>query len=133
MHFLTHTKRSFLKVGLAATLACSIFVPIASAKNVAIQAGPIWNQQDANVKCKRLARSVKGVWTGHWWTTQQGKMSVCSIKIGGVKKAIQAGPIWSQKDAKVKCPRLARSVNGKWTGHWWTTQQGKMSVCQILF
>ena len=44
---------------------------------------------------------------------------------------IEAGPIWNQQDAERKCPDIAYSVNGKWTGQWWTTIQGKMSVCQV--
>ena len=43
--------------------------------------------------------------------------------------AVDAGPIWNQRDAQNKCPRTCRK-SGAWTGHWWTTVPNKMSVCQ---
>jgi len=44
-----------------------------------VEAGPIWNQQDAEKKCPSVCEK-RGGWTGHWWTTVQGKMSVCQCK-----------------------------------------------------
>jgi Mannan-binding protein len=44
---------------------------------------------------------------------------------------VNAGPIWSQQDAQVKCPVVAYAVNGRWTGQWRTTREGQMSVCEI--
>lgn len=41
---------------------------------------------------------------------------------------VEAGPIWHQLDAQGKCPTVC--VPGRWTGHWRTTVQGRMSVCQ---
>ncbi|MGJ8669468.1 MAG: mannan-binding lectin [Oceanococcus sp.] len=49
------------------------------------------------------------------------------------KRAVNAGPIWNQGDAETKCPKLAYQQGGQWTGQWWTTVQGKMSVCEIKF
>ncbi len=43
---------------------------------------------------------------------------------------VEAGPIWNNNDAKNKCPNVCKGKNAKWTGHWWTTVWGKMSVCQ---
>ncbi len=48
-------------------------------------------------------------------------------------RSVEAGPIWNQNDANKKCPVVCAKANGKWTGHWWTTVQGKMSVCQCTF
>jgi serine/threonine-protein kinase len=48
-------------------------------------------------------------------------------------RSVEAGPIWSQDDAKKKCPAVCAKANGGWTGHWWTTVEGKMSVCQCAF
>lgn len=45
-----------------------------------INAGPIWNQQDAETKCPAVAASQGGEWNGQWRTTIQGKMSVCGIR-----------------------------------------------------
>ncbi|WP_197460226.1 mannan-binding lectin [Sphingorhabdus sp. M41] len=46
---------------------------------------------------------------------------------------VNAGPIWSQQDARTKCPAVAASQGGEWTGQWRTTVQGRMSVCEIRF
>lgn len=45
-----------------------------------VEAGPIWNQFDADRKCPDVARNGGGKWTGQWKTTQPGRMSVCEIK-----------------------------------------------------
>ncbi|MEK8021547.1 MAG: mannan-binding lectin [Candidatus Parabeggiatoa sp.] len=44
-----------------------------------IEAGPIWNQADAETKCSKTCYS-QGGWNGQWWTTVEGKMSVCGCK-----------------------------------------------------
>lgn len=49
----------------------------ASAKD--IKAGPIWNNEDAQVKCPVAAAAVGGKWNGQWRTTIWGKESVCSV------------------------------------------------------
>ena len=46
-------------------------------------------------------------------------------------RMVNAGPIWNQQDAEVKCPVVAYAVGGRWTGQWRTTRQGQMSVCEI--
>lgn len=97
-----------------------------------VEAGPIWNQQGAQAKCPVIAASWGGKWTGHWWTTVQGKMSVCQVT-GIPTRAMEAGPIWNQADAQKKCPVVAATHQARWTGQWWTTVQGKMSVCQLDF
>jgi rubredoxin len=102
-----------------------------------VEAGPIWNQMDADRKCPKVARDVGGTWTGQWHTTQPGRMSVCEVAgghhSGGGKhdKWVEAGPIWNQFDADRKCPDVARKAGGKWTGQWKTTQPGRMSVCEV--
>ena len=50
---------------------------------------------------------------------------------GGRDGWVDAGPIWNQIDADRKCPQVAKSAGGKWTGQWKTTRPGQMSVCQI--
>ena len=47
---------------------------VASAQE--IEAGPIWNQADAQTKCP-AACGPRG-WSGGWRTTQVGRMSVCA-------------------------------------------------------
>jgi hypothetical protein len=99
-----------------------------------IPVGPIWNQADAEKKCERVAAQVGGKWTGHWKTTAPGEMSVCNIAEKPSSKArnVDAGPIWNQADAELKCPVVAYAVRGRWTGQWVTTEQGRMSVCEII-
>lgn len=58
-------------------------------------------------------------------------ISACVTQPVAEKRAIEAGPIWNQADAEIKCPKVAKENNGIWTGQWWTTIEGKMSVCQI--
>ena len=115
-------------IPLFAALALSAAALPAQARN--IEAGPIWNQQDAQVKCPTIAAHWKGKWTGHWWTTVQGKMSVCEI-VKIPNKNVEVGPIWNQADAQKKCAAIAGAERAEWTGHWWTTVPGKMSVCQL--
>lgn len=50
---------------------------------------------------------------------------------GARTRNVNAGPIWDQRDAELKCPVAAHAVNGRWTGGWRTTVTGKMSVCEI--
>lgn len=45
-----------------------------------VEAGPIWNQTDAQQVCPALARQYNMVWTGQWWTTQWNVMSVCQLR-----------------------------------------------------
>ncbi len=58
-------------------------------------------------------------------------LSACVTQPVSEKRAVEAGPIWNQADAEKKCPQIARQNNATWTGQWWTTVQGQMSVCEI--
>jgi hypothetical protein len=118
-------------LGLALPHAAS-----AQTRKVSINAGPIWNQADAERKCPEVAKANRGVWDGQWRTTVPGQMSVCEIRLPGpndkhVVKAVDAGPIWSQWDAEKKCPEVAKRNGGVWTGQWRTTVPGQMSVCDL--
>lgn len=44
---------------------------------------------------------------------------------------VNAGPIWNQRDAELKCPVVGFAVGGRWTGAWRTVREGQMSVCEI--
>jgi len=48
-------------------------------------------------------------------------------------RPVNAGPIWNQADAAVKCPVVGHAVGGRWTGGWWTVRMNEMSVCEIAF
>ena len=97
-----------------------------------INAGPIWNNDDAKVKCPVAAAAVHGKWGGTWTTTVPGKMSVCGIE-NIQAQDVDAGPILNDEEAKVKCPVAAAAVNGTWNGQWTTTVEGQMSVCSVTF
>jgi hypothetical protein len=124
--------------GIVLCAAVAAAVSLGSAPAVAkkageirtIEVGPIWNQMDADRKCPAAARKNGGVWTGQWRTTVPGQMSVCEITTQ-LKKTVEVGPIWNQMDAERKCPEAARAKNASWTGQWWTTVPGRMSVCEI--
>jgi hypothetical protein len=59
-------------------------------------------------------------------------MSVCEISYESERvRDVEAGPIWSEDDARVKCPVAAYAVRGVWTGEWRTIRRGEMSVCSI--
>lgn len=100
-----------------------------------VEAGPIWNDSDAQSKCPGVASASGGVWTGQWHTTIPGRMSVCEVRFSGrrppIVKEFNAGPIFSQADAQTKCPQVAASNGGVWTGQWRTTVPGQMSVCEV--
>lgn len=98
-------------------------------KLTTLEAGPIWNNEDANTKCPATCHE-KGFasWTGMWWTTVWGQMSVCTCK--NKRTAVEAGPVWGDSDAALKCPATCSASNGFWTGGWWTTVWGRMSVCE---
>jgi Mannan-binding protein len=73
--------QSLVLLGLSvATIGTSTLLGAAtpaSAKDV--KAGPIWNNEDAKIKCPVAAAAVGGEWNGQWRTTISGKESVCGI------------------------------------------------------
>jgi hypothetical protein len=65
--------------------ACAVAMSLAArAAVVEIEAGPLWNNMDAQNKCPNVC-SQRGAekWTGEWRTTQMGRMSVCSCDFRG--------------------------------------------------
>lgn len=56
------------------------------------EAGPIWNQSDAEVKCPAICTSHSGSWTGQWRTTETGRMSICECTIKGNRLGITIRP-----------------------------------------
>jgi hypothetical protein len=93
-----------------------------------MEAGPIFNQQQANDVCPKVC-TVK--WNGQWTTTVPGQMSVCGAQpyqpgLQGYG-SIPVGPIFNQQEADTKCPNGLAKV--KWNGQWSTTVPNQMSVC----
>jgi hypothetical protein len=125
-----------LAVGAALLCLAPPSAASAQTKTIAVEAGPIWSQADAEKKCPEVAKLNGGVWNGRWQTTVPGRMSVCELGLPPwngkyVVKAFEAGPIWSQTDAEKKCAEVAKVNGGVWNGQWRTTVPGKMSVCEL--
>jgi hypothetical protein len=134
--------RRFLRFLLASASAGAALVFIASPlpaqaheAPVNVEAGPIWNQADAQTKCPQIANANGGVWDGQWHTTVPGRMSVCEVRFPSKPHHrtidVEAGPIWNQADAQTKCPQIAKANGGVWDGQWRTTIPGRMSVCEL--
>ncbi len=103
------------------------------------EAGPIWNNGDANGKCPAVC-APPASWSGGWWTTVPNRMSVCECLVPVAYQppppppppqiiTKEAGPIWNNGDANGKCPAVC-APNMRWTGQWRTTVPNRMSVCE---
>ena len=119
---------------LALFLSFVVSAPVQAA-SYNVEAGPIWNNADAQSKCPSVCGGLGANWNGQWHTTRQGEMSVCSCEKGSSGstssgKAIEAGPIWNNADAQNKCPGICFGNGLSWSGQWKTTIQGQMSVCE---
>jgi len=72
---------SLIQSSFCALLIVSVLFGWASnALALDVKAGPIWNNDDAKVKCPIAAAAANGVWNGQWTTTVPGTMSVCGVK-----------------------------------------------------
>lgn len=49
-------------------------------KTRSFNAGPIWNNADAQTKCPAVCISHDRSWNGNWVTTQEGRMSQCECR-----------------------------------------------------
>lgn len=112
-------KKTLLACALAVTGGALI---VRTALAFDVDAGPIWNNADAQQKCPAVCGGLR--WNGQWTTTVPGQMSVCGTAQG---VDVPVGPIWNQADAQSKCPTQLGRVT--WGGQWTTTVPGKMSVC----
>lgn len=54
--------------------------PLAGGARYNVDAGPIWDNNDARTKCGRVAVAVRGSWTGQWSTLVPNQHSVCEIQ-----------------------------------------------------
>lgn len=50
----------------------------------------------------------------------------------GVVRKTNAGPIYNQQDAQLKCPVAAYAVGGTWTNQWSQTGNPNMAVCDVM-
>ncbi|GEM_PF-673860 len=108
---------------------------------ITIPAGPLWSNDDAQLKAPYICAAHGGKFDGVWSTVVRGKMSVinCVMRYTPPKNPtvfkldVPAGPIWSNEDAKEKCEAICASYGGKWTGQWKTIIPNRMSVCECEF
>lgn len=107
---------------------------------ILLPAGPLWSNDDAQQRAPFICAAHGGRFTGKWFTTVWGHMSVVECELPypqdgdtSFKLDVPAGPIWSNDDAKHKCDAICASYGGKWTGQWRTIVNGKMSVCECEF
>jgi hypothetical protein len=107
---------------------------------VDIPVGPIWNNDDAKIKCPEACAAHLGEWNGHWSTVVEGEMSVCGCVLAVAQSGaseftidVPAGPIFNQADAEKKAPIACASYGGRWNGQWNTVVEGKMSVAGCTY
>lgn len=111
--------------------------PASGSNTRALEAGPIWSNDNAKEVCPGVASKAGGSWTGGWWTTVAGEMSVCEVSFPSPPPAttlrdVNAGYIGDHQHALTVCPGVAESAGGTWNGHW--TQVGDGSaVCGVEF
>lgn len=122
--------------GLKASITISLlmafmsqFISVPTYAGDWVNAGPIWNDADAQRKCPQTCG--KNGWDGAWKTTRPGKMSVCSCggTSGNQTYQVNAGPIWGDFDAPKKC--TAACGKSKWDGNW-RTVSGGTSTCDCV-
>ena len=128
--------RVWLPMFAFACALASLAMPASGATE--IQAGPIFNNMDAQNKCPRVCQQNNNSrWNGQW-RTQPGTMTSSCDCEGGMQPGssqlgsqwAEAGPLFSNFDAQNKCPNVCRQSGGRnWDGNWKTTQPGRMSVC----
>lgn len=92
-----------------------------------VEAGPLWNNNEAQQVCPDVCRDADGKFTGQWRTTIPGQMSVCDC---AELRLEEAGPLWNNNEAQQVCPSVCENVEGTFTGQWKTTIPGQMSVCK---
>ena len=76
-----------LAAGIFGVCAAEINQPLPNE----IQAGPIWNEGDAQAKCPNVCAQARQPWSGLWRTTVWGQMSVCSCGAFGPNAAATSG------------------------------------------
>ncbi len=58
-------------------------LPPVATTPVDVNAGPIWNNADAQGKCPTVCTNAAGTWNGQWTTTVPGSQSVCGCLTWG--------------------------------------------------
>ena len=72
-------EKIFLSLSIAAIASAGLLSAANPATATDVQAGPIWNNNDAKAKCPAAAAAIDRKWNGQWQTTVNGKASVCGL------------------------------------------------------
>lgn len=123
-----------------------VLLPVA-ASGAEVDAGPIWNNIDAQRKCGPVCAQAGGTWTGHWRTTQMGRQSVCDCKGArrghhersdrhgrrgsGSRIQVDARALSNDIEAKAVCSNACLFAGGsyRWDGSWRRSSNGEKSRC----
>ncbi|MBL8558768.1 MAG: hypothetical protein JNM47_08615 [Hyphomonadaceae bacterium] len=102
------------------------------------------SREGAEEICPRVVVEARGRWNGRWRIAEPGRTSCCEVTDFAPPavarrappaeprtRAVEAGAIWNQRDAEVKCRARAEQARGEWTGRWRTVTPGRMFVCDI--
>lgn len=77
----TEAPMTFQTLASAALVALSLIANPVTAHAFTVEAGPIWNTEDAQRKCPAVCGRTG--WDGNWTTTVPGRMSVCNCGAPG--------------------------------------------------
>jgi hypothetical protein len=83
---------SSLSFSVAAASVLTALAPTI-ALGLAIDAGPIWNNDHAQQVCPAVCSQNGGAWTGSWWTTIPNVNSVCQCDFQPTWKPAQFGEV----------------------------------------
>ncbi len=105
--------KSLVLLGLSVTtIGTSMMLGAATPASARdIKAGPIWNNEDAKLKCPVAAAAVGGEWNGQWRTTVWGKESVCGINKHSSRKGVNGRNVKAVSHAQGSFMALG---NGNW-------------------
>ena len=76
----TTSKKSLLLLGSLIVCSSAIFANSCKAFATDAKAGPIWNGDEAKVKCTAACTAIGEKWTGKWRTTVWGQETICGCK-----------------------------------------------------
>ena len=76
----TMKKKSLLLLSSVVVCGSAIFGNSNQVSAQDAKVGPIWQDNDAKVKCPAACAAIGKTWNGHWRTTVWGRESVCGCQ-----------------------------------------------------
>ena len=103
------------RYGAAALVLIFTSAGASAQQNIVAEAGPIWSDSHAQTRCPEVARTRGGLWTGEWWTTVQGRMSVCVVQLSSAAPAPDrvSGVGCTQTGAPISCLSVTPDGGGQ--------------------